>query len=228
MSDAQHPGLLVYAADSASQSIDPCWQTIGVRGDKSCPRLVEYVRCLNCPVFAQAATVLLDRYSLERAPGELVYAPTPEAVPSRSLVVFRLGAEWLGLATTCLVEVAPRQVIHSVPHQRSRTLLGVANVRGALVPCIALQTLVGVDTDTQATNAGRVVPRLLILAAQGGAVVVPVDEVDGIRRFEEGAIAAGTTPDGQRFTVAVLNDGPRTLRILDHEALMVAITRSLT
>jgi chemotaxis-related protein WspD len=227
MNDPRRPGL-TYAADSADLAIDPCWKIIGVRGDGSCPRLVDYIRCLNCPVFAGAATVLLDRYSLEREPGELVYAPAPEVVPSRSLVVFRMGAEWLGLATRCLVEVAPCQAIHSVPHQRSRTLLGVANVRGALVPCIALHELLGVEPGVPVPTTGRVVPRLLILAAQGGAVVVPVDEVDGIRRFEERVIEEGASAHSQRFTAAVLNDGPRTLRVLDEPALMVAITRSLT
>lgn len=227
MSDQQRPGL-TYSADGAAVTFDACWKTIGVRGDSSCPRLAEYVRCLNCPVFADAATLLLDRYSLQREPGELVYPEAPLAVPSRSLVVFRIAGEWLGLATRCLVEVAPSQPVHSVPHQRSRTLMGVANVRGALVPCIALGQLLGIETEQAAAASGRVVPRLLILAAQAGSVVVPVDEVDGIRRFDEHLIEAGASPQSSRFTTSVLADGPRTLRVLDEQALMVAITRSLT
>ena len=227
MSD--HPqGGLTYSADGGAVTFEACWKTIGVRGDSSCPRLAEYVRCLNCPVYAEAATVLLDRYSLQRDPSELVYPEPPEVLPSRSLVVFRIAGEWLGLATRCLVEVAPSQPVHSVPHQRSRTLMGVANVRGALVPCIALGQLLGIEPEQVATSTGRVVPRLLILAAQGGSVVVPVDEVDGIRRFEERLIDAGASPQSNRLTTSVLADGPRTLRVLDEPALMAAITRSLT
>ena len=42
-------------------TFDDCWNRIGVRGDSSCERLVEYVRCLNCPVFEAAAAKLLER-----------------------------------------------------------------------------------------------------------------------------------------------------------------------
>ena len=41
------------------------------------------------------------------------------------------------------------QAIHSLPHQRSRALLGVANVRGALVACLSLVELLGLDSDAQ-------------------------------------------------------------------------------
>lgn len=43
---------------------------------------------------------------------------------TRSILVFRLGEEWFGLATGSLVEVAPMNPIHSLPHQRSRALQG--------------------------------------------------------------------------------------------------------
>lgn len=233
MSDTPGPGL-AYSADAAisgSTPFEACWKTIGVRGDSSCPRLVQYIRCLNCPVFANAATVLLDRYSLQREPSELVYPPAAPVLPSRSLMVFRIAGEWLGLATGCLVEVAPSQAVHSVPHQRSRALLGVVNVRGALAPCIGLHELLGVEQPAGKPVAGkaeRALPRMLILAAQGGAVVVPVDEVDGIRRFEERLIQAGAREQGGHFTAAVIEDGQRRLRVLDEHALMAALARSLT
>ena len=41
--------------------VDDCWNRIGTRGDQSCPRLPEYARCLNCPVFEEGAAALLDR-----------------------------------------------------------------------------------------------------------------------------------------------------------------------
>lgn len=222
---------MIERGPSDTAPIDPCWNIIGVRGDSSCPRLAEYIRCLNCPVYANAATLLLDRYSLYRDPVEQVYPAIPEVVPSRSLTVFRIGEEWLALATPCLIEVAPMQAVHSVPHQRSRTLLGVTNVRGTLVPCVALNELLAIMpsavTVTPGPGAGAV-PRMLILAAQGGAVVVPVDHVDGVRRYDEGVITAGGHEPGNHFTAAVIEEGGRRLRVLDEQVLMVAISRSLT
>jgi chemotaxis-related protein WspD len=73
-----------------------------------------------------------------------------------------------GLATRSLVEVAPLQAIHSLPHQRSRALLGVANVRGALVACLSLVELLGLDGIAAPATGARIMPRMLIIAAQAG------------------------------------------------------------
>src|SRR6185437_11805294 len=91
------------APDSAQTAIDDCWNRIGVRGDFSCPKLETYIHCRNCPVHAAAGTVLLDR---EPQPGHLAEwtrhiareKPAPEA-GAQSVVVFRIGAEWLALPT---------------------------------------------------------------------------------------------------------------------------------
>ncbi len=37
-------------------SVDDCWNRIGVRGDRSCPKLAEHIHCRNCPVHAAAAS----------------------------------------------------------------------------------------------------------------------------------------------------------------------------
>ena len=140
--------------------------------------------------------------------------------------------EWLALATRCLVEVAPVQAVHSLPHQRSRALRGVANVRGALVPCLALEELLGIDTQhaTPAVSA-RVMPRMLIMAAHGGPVVLPVDEVDGIHNIEERVLNAASASGehaSAKYTRGVLQWKTRSLRWLDEEQLLGAISRSLT
>ena len=93
-----------------AQTIDDCWNRIGIFGDKSCPKLPEHIHCRNCAVYSAAATRLLDRYSFEQEPEEHNAQPMAEQkVATRSLVVFRLGGEWLGLNTVCLDEVARMQ-----------------------------------------------------------------------------------------------------------------------
>lgn len=215
-----------------AQTIDDCWNRIGVYGDKSCPLLPAHIHCRNCSVYAAAATRLLDRYAFVQdeqdfaAPQDLEHAHA-----TRSLVVFRMGGEWLALATRCLDEVAPLQSIHSLPHQRSRALMGVANVRGALVPCLSLTELLGLDTSVTVPASARVVPRLLIVAAAGGPVVVPVDEVDGIHAIDEQILASASASGSQasaKYTLGVLQWKGRSLRWLDEEQLLSAVTRSLT
>ena len=215
-----------------AQTIDDCWNRIGVYGDKSCPLLPQHIHCRNCAVYAAAATRLLDRYAFVQDEQEFAAPQALEhAHATRSLVVFRMGGEWLGLATRCLDEVAPLQSIHSLPHQRSRALMGVANVRGALVPCLSLVELLGLDPTVSVTTAQRVMPRMLIVAAPGGPVVVPVDEVDGIHTIEERVLTAASLSGDHAsaiYTRGVLQWKNRSLRWLDEEQLLGAITRSLT
>jgi len=214
-----------------AQAIDDCWNRIGIHGDKSCPLLIEHIHCRNCAVYSAAATRLLDRYALQQDDRASMSVAVESEVQTRSLLMFRLGEEWLGLATRCLVEVAPLQAIHSLPHQRSRALLGVANVRGALVACLSLVELLGLDSVSSVPNGVRVMPRMLIIAAHGGPVVVPVDEVDGIHAIDERILDAASRSGAQasaKYTRGVMQFQGRSLRWLDENQLMSAVTRSLT
>lgn len=213
-------------------AIDDCWNRIGIHGDRSCPLLAGHIHCRNCEVYSAAATRLLDRYSLTQDYHDRSRSAEQQSkVHTRSVVVFRLGDEWLALATRSLVEVSPMQAIHSLPHQRSRALLGVANVRGALVACISLVELLGLEVGACSPANNRVMPRMLIVAAEGGPVVVPVDEVDGIHGMEQALLdsaSASGTHANARFTRGVLHWKDRSLRLLDEHELLAAVQRSLT
>lgn len=217
--------------DSRAEPVDDCWNRIGVRGDKSCAQLPEHIHCRNCPVYAAAAIRLLDRYSL--GDESAVLAPVvDEAAPEagRAYLIFRLGDEWLGLPTRALAEVVAECALHSLPHQRSPALLGVANVRGTLVACVSLGELLGLDRRTSAPVDGRVVPRMLILAAAGGPVLSPVDEVDGIHVLDTAnlvTVSGQSLAANDRFTHSVVQWSGRSVRLLEHEALLDAATRSL-
>jgi len=214
-----------------AQAIDDCWNRIGIHGDKSCPLLIEHIHCRNCAVYSAAATRLLDRYALQQDDRAQASITVETDVLTRSLLMFRLGEEWLALATRSLVEVAPMQTIHSLPHQRSRALLGVANVRGALVACLSLVELLGLEATTGVASGVRIMPRMLIITAHGGPVVVPVDEVDGIHAIDERILDAASQSGQQasaKYTRGVLQFRGRSLRWLDEEQLLSAVTRSLT
>ena len=112
-------------------------------------------------------------------------------------------------------------------------MLGVANVRGTLVPCLSLVELLGLDptVTVSVTASQRVMPRMLIVAAPGGPVVLPVDEVDGIHNIEQRVLNTASLSGehaSAKFTRGVLPYKARSLRWLDEEQLLSAITRSLT
>ena len=107
----------------------------------------------------------------------------------------------------------------------------MANVRGALVACLSMVELLGLDSTAVAAQSSRIMPRMLIVAAQGGPVVVPVDEVHGIHAIDEQLLDSASisgTHANARFTRGVLQWKDYSLRLLDEEQLLSAINRSLS
>ncbi|SNR83486.1 chemotaxis protein CheW [Pseudomonas segetis] len=217
--------------DDSLPILDDCWKRIGVYGDKSCPRLVEHVHCRNCEVYAQAAISLLDRYGSQLLERDDATADVEQDLGEcRSTLIFRLGEQWLGLATSGLVSVVSQTTIHSLPHQRSRSVLGVTNVNGALVACISLQDLLGLEPVQIANTERRVVPRMLILGSSNGVFVAPVDEVEGIHRIALSAIrepARGVGQAAGQYAKGVVRWRERSITLLDEQLLAQAMTRSL-
>src|SRR5690348_1829413 len=95
---------------SSAGGLKDCWNRIGVRGDSSCPELERHVHCRNCPVYSSAATRLLDAQlpagHLEEWTAHVARRPETAAAAVQSVVIFRLGAEWLALPTGVFREVA--------------------------------------------------------------------------------------------------------------------------
>jgi chemotaxis-related protein WspD len=216
--------------------IKDCWNTIGVHGDTSCSALEAHVHCRNCPVYSSAAAHLLDG---EPPPG-YVQDWTEQARRGKgaaerhalSVVLFRLGAEWLALPTGVLTEIASPRPIHSLPHRRSNVVLGLANVRGALLACVSLRDLLGVEGAGAAhlDPTRRIAARFLVLQRDGLRAVCPVDEVHGIERFLErhlGPAPATVAGADSRFTRALLPWQQRSVGLLDEQPLFRAIERTL-
>jgi chemotaxis-related protein WspD len=172
-----------------SSLIDDCWNRIGVRGDGSCPELEQVVHCRNCPVFARAAVRLLDRelpadYAAQWAT-DLARATEAAQPGSHSAIIFRIGTEWFAFSTQTLDESSELRTIHSLPHRRNGTILGLVNVRGELVVCISLARMLGLEETTPLRSAAGAIGkrRLLILRHDGGRVAAAVDEVQGPHRY---------------------------------------------
>ena len=77
---------------------------------------------------------------------------TPETA-----MLFRLGEEWLALPAAWVGEVVPARAMHSLPHRREGALAGIVNVRGELLPCVALEPLLGLEPRMDMPTADRVI-----------------------------------------------------------------------
>jgi chemotaxis-related protein WspD len=163
-----------------------CWNSIGVRGDRSCPELEKVVHCQNCPVFAAAGRRFLDAPS---PPGyleewtERLAAPVEEAADDlESVLVFRLADEWLALPVGVLVEVTTPRPVHRVPY-RVGLLAGLVNIRGELYLCMHLAKLLGVEPRSGPTSpANGTTNRLLVVRRDADRWVFPVDVVEKVFR----------------------------------------------
>lgn len=216
--------------------IDDCWNRIGVRGDASCPQLAEHVHCRNCPVHAAAAARLLG---VALPPGHLDYwtrhVAQPRAVEepdTHSVLVFRVGAEWLALPTALFKEIAARRAIHSIPH-RGGAVLGLVNIRGELLACISLWRILGIERDAERKEAGQraLEERLLVIEGASGRMACPVDEVHGILRYhprELNPTPATIARTPASYTRAVLPWRNQSVGLLDQELLCHTVDRSLS
>lgn len=214
--------------------VDDCWNRIGIAGDSSCKELEAYVHCRNCPVYAAAGEKLLER---SLAPGyrrdwASHFARPKQAVApgAISVVLFRVGSEWLALPTMAFQEVAEKRKVHSIPHRRKGTLLGLVNVRGELVICVSLAKVLGLQ-HAAAPETGRLIyERLLVANADSKRVVFPVDEVHGVHRFEPDQLReppATLTKSGTSYTKGILHWNGRLAICLDADLLFPALNQSI-
>jgi chemotaxis-related protein WspD len=223
-------------AGALTPAVASCWNTIGVRGDLSCPELDVHVHCRNCPVYSDAAAALLDR----PVPAEFTIDRTrhfgaPKAADERetqSVVIFRIGPEWFALPTSVIAEVAERRVIHSVPHRRTGVVLGVVNVRGELLVCVSLGRLLGLEPLSESipgvSRTGH--DRLLVVRRDGVRVVLPADEVSGVQRFHARELKEVPTTVSKAATAhsrAVLSWSGHVVGLLDDQLLFRTLHRSV-
>ncbi len=178
--------LLPAEEGEAGTPIDSCWNRIGVGGDRSCPQLTTAIHCRNCAVFSAAGRRLLDAapppgYHEEWARRLAANADTARR-SDRSVVVFRLGNEWLAFDTKFFVETTGPRTVRRVPHGRGSVLTGLVNIRGRLELCVSLDTVLHLERGGPALNPASA-PRLLVVEHEKKAWVFPADEVHGVRHF---------------------------------------------
>ena len=223
-------------AGQTPNRIDDCWNRIGVQGDRSCVELTRHIHCRNCPVHSSAALKLLDRQALAEdavsAPPALPAGDVADDSAVHSVVIFRIGSEWLALPASTVSEVTERRPVHSVPHRRNGTVLGITNGRGELLPCVSLARMLGIDeagVTSTSLSSRLTTARLLVIRRGTVRAACPVDEIHGVHRFRasdhKALPATVSRAVSHSSAIAVWRD--RTVGLLDSDALFGALQRSL-
>ena len=213
--------------------MNDCWNTIGVSGDGSCLALSEHVHCRNCPVYGSAGRTILDGplpagYTSGRT-RHFAQLKDDTRQDTLSVLVFRVGQEWLALSMSSVWEVAEPRPIRSIPHRGSGIVLGLASIRGELVVCISLSRLLTVGAAAPTPEA-QTRTRLVVMRHEGVRVAGIADEVDGIHRVlpddvkpAPATVARAASPHAR----GVLNVHGRGVGFLDDRQLFENIQRGL-
>ena len=148
----------------------------------------------------------------------------------RSVVVFRLGSEWMSLPTAIFQEVAERPLVHRLPHHVNGALAGLVNVRGELLLCVRLHALLGMRTSPQATESNEHTSsqRLLVCNRGGDRLAFLVDEVCGVHRFpprDLKPVPATVAKSSATYTLGLLPWKEKTIGCLDDELLFYAFNK---
>ncbi len=231
-------GVLAPMTTNGSRTgINDCWNKIGVRGDGSCPELEQYAHCRNCPVFATAALTLLDRdLPAGYAAGWMSHIAQKRTGSKGSIrhsaIILRLGAEWFAFPTLAVDEIVELPRIHSLPHRRSGTVLGLVNVHGELVVCASLGRTLGLDETVtgEADRTGATGGRLVVVRSESGRIAFPVNEVQRTHRYDPSdlkSVPATLARSAANYTRGILAWRDRAVGCLDDQLVIQAMNRAI-
>lgn len=102
-----------------------------------------------------------------------------------SLVIMRLGAEYLALAARDVIRVEAKVPVHRVPHRTNDVIRGLCNIDGALVLTAALDQLLGISADERPPGDHDLATgRMVVIGDPAEPWAFAVDAVPGVGRFE--------------------------------------------
>jgi chemotaxis-related protein WspD len=209
-----------------------CWREIGVRGDRSCERLAEFVHCRNCPEFARVGRTLLDREVpqgyLWQSTGRLAQPAVAAAEQTVSVVVFRLGEEWFALRALAFEQIAEYHPVHSVPARSGGVLDGLVNVNGELLLAASLPALLALEKPAAPVEAPR--RRTVVVRREHERYAFTVDEVLGVRRVSlanSAGVPATVSRAPSAQTSACLRIESRDVGLLDETRLFERLSGGL-
>lgn len=208
-----------------------CWREIGVYGNRNCHRLKEYVHCRNCPVFAGAARESLARPMGEHKAEEMILWQAKNADRRaqlrKSVVVFKLGSEWLGLDSNLVLEVADNRQARRIAHRASGYIEGLVNIRGELRLCLSLLGVLGIDAASPRSGERA---RLVMVRDDSSIWVFRASHVRGVVGYAPTQMSAPPARINEGLAAhveGILQTEDITVSLLNRESLFAAFMRAV-
>lgn len=218
----------------AARTSTGCWGRIGTAGDRSCADLKKALHCRNCDVFTAAARKVFDQKPPAGYREELARtlaaqeAPRPEK--EMSIIIFRIGPQWMALPSRILKGISSPQPVHGIPH-RGGVFKGLVNIEGELHLSFDMERLLGVCAHPgPAAASARVFARLITLNSNGQDWSFSSDEIMKIVRVDCAALlpaAPQAAPDGAMYARGSFACDGKDVILLDEELLASSLRRCL-
>ena len=218
--------------------LEDCWNRIGVwaGAGASCEILQRVTHCHNCERYTAAGRRILDRPMPDGYQEEWsrVYGRRKErhTQHTHSVVIFRLGDDWLCLPSRLVREITTLKAIHGLPHRGRGLIRGLVNIRGELRICVSLGSLLGLHQGeiTSRDLGYDVFARMMLIEQGDDQFVFPVTEVQGTHRFAGDVLHAVPSTIGKAkatYTRSILEWKERNVACLDEELLFYALKKEL-
>ena len=117
----------------------------------------------------------------------LAAAKGERVTDSLTVIVFRIGDEWVAISTGICKEISRMMKIHRLPHNKSPILKGVVNNGGEIRICFSLGNLLGIAKAEKifGNEFNAVYARMIVMNVAGQNYVFPVSEIKGFLKFSE-------------------------------------------
>lgn len=211
------------------QEENRCWKIHGVWGNESpkCPRLKEIVHCRNCEVFISRGRRLFERELPDAYKSSwtdiLAVEKEDEHSNRRTLILFRVGSEWLSLPVSVFSEIVENQIPRSVPHRKNPVFLGLVNIYGELQLCFSMHRLLHLE-NTPAENFDQQYyrPLMIVINENSHKWVFPTDFIQGILRVhpeEMTNVPITVSKSHDSITKAIFKTDHGNVALLDEQSI---------
>lgn len=211
-----------------------CWKQTRTSPEAFCDKLSTFGHCRNCPEYLHSGRNLLNREIppelLKELTEELSQEKAEKVKNSFSILAFQVFDELLALETKFFKEISGIRFIHSIPARSNKQFLGLVNIKGTLLPCISLESILGIASTMEIKASKDPFHRMIVVEKEGGRFVFPVHVATGIFRITPSdvkEVPPTVSKSHSFFSKGVVFQQGKSLDILDEEKLFPAFERSL-
>lgn len=154
----------------------------------------------------------------------------PKILTDRSLVIFRLGSEYLALSSTVVGQITTLRKLHRIPHIKNPIICGVVNVNGRLRLFFSLERLLEMNQKNEIAPETSGIEPMILIDYEDEVWTFGITEVLGVFQCDLSQmknVPVTVSKSAANYIKGVLKWRDIELGVLDEELLLFRLRRSL-